>query len=228
MLRARGQEIAGMTCVISGSGNVAQYSAEKILQYGGKVVTFSDSGGFVYDPDGVDEEKLHWVMDLKNTQRGRIQEYVERFPRASFTADARPWGVPCDVALPGATENEIQEDDARTLVQNGCLAVSEGANMPSTPEAIAVFQAAGVAFGPGKAANAGGVATSALEMTQNAQFIEWNREEVDARLDRIMTDIHRQCAEAAERYGLADNLVAGANVAGFVKVADAMLDQGVV
>ena len=228
MLKARGQEIAGKVCTVSGSGNVAQYCVEKLLFYGGKTVTLSDSSGFIYDPDGIDAGKLAFVMDLKNVRRGRIEEYVTQYPRASFTADKRPWGVPCDVAMPSATQNEIDEDDAKTLVKNGCIALSEGANMPSTPGAIEVYQAGKVSYGPAKAANAGGVATSALEMTQNAQFAEWTREKVDAELDTIMTGIFRQCAEAAERFGQPGNFLTGANIAGFLEVANAMMDQGVV
>ncbi len=228
MLKARGESIEGKVCTVSGSGNVAQHCTERILEYGGKVVTLSDSNGTIHDPDGIDEQKLAWVMELKNVRRGRIREYVDEYPRAKFLPNERPWSVPCDVALPSATQNEINKADAEALVKNGCKAVSEGANMPSTPEAIDVFQEAKIAYGLGKAANAGGVATSALEMTQNAQFAEWEREEVDAQLDRIMTGIHRQCAEVAEKYGDPGNLVLGANVASFLKTANAMLDQGVV
>ncbi len=228
MLKARGDTIEGKICTVSGSGNVAQYCVEKVLDYGGKVVTLSDSNGFVYDPDGIDREKLDWVMDLKNNRRGRIAEYVSRFPRAEYHEGSRPWAVPCQIALPSATQNEIDGEDARTLVKNGCIAVSEGANMPCTPEAIDVFLGARIAFGPAKAANAGGVATSGLEMTQNAAFESWSREQVNAELDRIMVGIHAQCAQAAEEYGQPHNLLMGANIAGFVKVADAMLDQGVV
>jgi glutamate dehydrogenase (NADP+) len=228
MLKARGDGIQGKTCTVSGSGNVAQFCVRKILDYGGKVATLSDSGGFVHDPDGIDGDKLEWVMELKNVRRGRISEYTQKFARATYHAGARPWSVPCQIALPSATQNEIEKGDAESLVKNGCVAVAEGANMPCTPEAVEVFRQAGVAFGPAKAANAGGVATSALEMTQNAQFDSWERDQVDRELDRIMTSIHRQCVEAAEEYGMAGNLVAGANIAGFLKVAHAMLDQGVV
>ncbi len=228
MLKARGDTIEGKVCTVSGAGNVAQYCVEKILDYGGKVVTLSDSNGFIYDPDGIDREKLAWVKDLKNNRRGRIAEYVSRFPRSTYHESARPWSVPCQIALPSATQNEIDGEDARTLVKNGCIAVSEGANMPCTPEAIEVFLGARVAFGPAKAANAGGVATSGLEMTQNAAFESWSREQVNAELDRIMVGIHAQCAQAADEYGQPHNLLMGANIAGFVKVADAMLDQGVV
>ena len=227
MLASKGQEIAGKVCTVSGSGNVAQYCVEKVNAYGGKVVSISDSEGTIHDPAGINSEKLAWVMDLKNHRRGRIHEYADTFKGATFHAGKRPWGIACDVALPCATQNEIDGADARTLMQNGCHAVSEGANMPSTPEAIEVYRHAGILYGPAKAANAGGVATSALEMTQNAQFAEWTREEVDAALDRIMTNIHAQCRQAAATYGHEGDLFAGANIAGFLKVARAMLDQGV-
>ena len=228
MLKARGEKIAGKTCTISGSGNVAQFCAEKAISYGGKVLTMSDSGGFVHDPDGIDEEKLAWVMELKNTRRGRISEYTKKFKSASYHAGKRPWSVKCDIALPCATQNEIEKAGAKALVKGGTIAVCEGANMPTTPEAVEIFKAAEIAFGPAKAANAGGVAVSALEMAQNAYFSEWSREEVDSRLDTIMTGIHAQCDAAAEKYGHAGDLLLGANVSGFLKVANAMLDQGVV
>jgi glutamate dehydrogenase (NADP+) len=228
MLKARGEEIAGKTCTISGSGNVAQFCAEKAISYGGKVLTMSDSGGFVHDPDGIDEEKLAWIMELKNTRRGRISEYVKKFKSARYHAGKRPWSVKCDIALPCATQNEIEKAGAKALVKGGTIAVCEGANMPTTPEAVEIFQSAKIAFGPAKAANAGGVAVSALEMTQNAYFSEWSREEVDSQLDTIMTGIHAQCDSAAEKYGHAGDLLVGANVSGFLKVANAMLDQGVV
>jgi glutamate dehydrogenase (NADP+) len=228
MLKARGEKIAGKTCTISGSGNVAQFCAEKAISYGAKVLTMSDSGGFVHDPDGIDEEKLAWVMELKNTRRGRISEYAKKFKSASYHAGKRPWSVKCDIALPCATQNEIEKAGAKALVKGGTFVVCEGANMPTTPEAVEIFKAAKIAFGPAKAANAGGVAVSALEMAQNAYFSEWSREEVDSRLDTIMTGIHAQCAEAAEEYGHGGDLVVGANIAGFLKVANAMLDQGVV
>ena len=228
MLKARGEKIAGKTCTISGSGNVAQFCAEKAISYGAKVLTMSDSGGFVHDPDGIDEEKLAWVMELKNTRRGRISEYAKKFKSASYHAGKRPWSVKCDIALPCATQNEIEKAGAKALAKGGTFAVCEGANMPTTPEAVAIFQAAKIAFGPAKAANAGGVAVSALEMAQNAYFSEWSREEVDSRLDTIMTGIHAQCDAAAEKYGHAGDLLLGANVSGFLKVANAMLDQGVV
>ena len=228
MLKARGEDIDGKTCTISGSGNVAQFCAEKVISYGGKVLTMSDSGGFVHDPDGIDAEKLAWVMELKNNRRGRISEYAKKFKSASYYTGKRPWFVACDIALPCATQNEIEKAGAKALVKGGTIAVCEGANMPTTPEAVEIFQAAKIAFGPAKAANAGGVAVSALEMAQNAYFSEWSREEVDGRLDSIMTGIHAQCDAAAEKYGHAGDLLVGANVSGFLKVANAMLDQGVV
>ena len=228
MLKARGEDIDGKTCTISGSGNVAQFCAEKVISYGAKVLTMSDSGGFVHDPDGIDAEKLAWVMELKNNRRGRISEYAKKFKSASYYTGKRPWSVACDIALPCATQNEIEKAGAKALVKGGTIAVCEGANMPTTPEAVEIFQAAKIAFGPAKAANAGGVAVSALEMAQNAYFSEWSREEVDGRLDSIMTGIHAQCDAAAEKYGHAGDLLVGANVSGFLKVANAMLDQGVV
>ena len=207
---------------------MAQFCAEKVISYGGKVLTMSDSDGFVHDPEGIDEEKLAWVMELKNNRRGRISEYAKKFKSASYYTGKRPWSVACDIALPCATQNEIEKAGAKALVKGGTIAVCEGANMPTTPEAVEIFQAAKIAFGPAKAANAGGVAVSALEMAQNAYFSEWSRDEVDSRLDTIMTGIHAQCAEAAEKYGRVGDLVVGANIAGFLKVANAMLDQGVV
>ncbi len=228
MLTARGEQIEGKVCTVSGSGNVAQYCAEKLLDYGAKVVSFSDSEGTIHDPDGIDREKLQWVMDLKNLRRGRIREYAEHYPRATFHSGARPWNIPCEVAMPSATQNEVTGDDAKALVAGGCTAVSEGANMPSTPEAVDVFLAAGTAYAPGKAANAGGVATSALEMSQNAAFETWTRDEVDKHLDRIMTNIFRLASDAAAEAGVPGNLVVGANIAGFRTVANAMLDQGLV
>lgn len=228
MLKTKGEEIKGKNVVISGAGNVAQFAAEKVLQLGGKVLTLSDSGGYVHDPDGIDEEKLAWVMDLKNVHRGRISEYVDKYPNASYHAGKRPWEVPCDIALPSATQNELDGDAAKTLIANGCNCVAEGANMPSTPEAIHAFQEAKILFAPGKASNAGGVATSGLEMSQNSLRISWTREEVDDRLRDIMEKIHDSCIE----YGMEENgycnYVKGANIAGFVKVADAMLAQGVI
>jgi glutamate dehydrogenase (NADP+) len=227
MLGAAGESLEGKRCVISGSGNVAQFTAQKLLQLGAIPLTFSDSSGFVYDPAGVDEEKLDFVMELKNVRRGRIREYAERFA-CEYHDGKTPWSVPCDAAFPSATQNEIEAADAKALVENGCRVVAEGANMPSTPEAVAVFQGAGVLFGPGKAANAGGVATSGLEMSQNAMRLAWPAEEVDSRLRDIMRRIFAATANAAEEYGVAGDYVAGANIAGFVKVADAMLDQGLV
>ncbi|MEM9143260.1 MAG: glutamate dehydrogenase, partial [Bacteroidota bacterium] len=228
MLLTKDDDIAGKTVVVSGSGNVAQFAAEKTLQLGGKVVTLSDSGGYIYDKEGIDEEKLAYVMDLKNNKRGRISEYVEKYPSAEYHKGKTPWEVPCDVALPCATQNELNGDDADTLLKNGCICVAEGANMPSTLDAVHNFQDAKILFAPGKASNAGGVATSGLEMSQNSLRISWTREEVDERLKGIMKEIHDSCIE----YGREDdgycNYVKGANIAGFVKVADAMLAQGVI
>ena len=212
---------------ISGSGNVAQYTIEKLLQRGARPVTLSDSEGAIHDPDGLNAEKLAWVLELKNHRRGRIKEYAPRFGARYFPGQ-RPWDIPCDCAFPCATENEISGADARTLLNHGCTLVSEGANMPSAPEAIDLFQQAGILYGPGKAANAGGVATSGLEMTQNAMRLAWSREEVDQRLHRIMVDSHHLGRQTAEDYGHPGNYVMGANIAGFVKVADAMLAQGLV
>ncbi len=226
MLKMRGKSIAGTTVVVSGSGNVAQYTVEKCTQLGAKVVTMSDSNGFIHDPDGITPQKLQWVMDLKNMRRGRIEEYAREF-KCKYVPNARPWGVPCDLAFPSATQNEIDESDAKTLVKNGCYCVSEGANMPSTPEAIAVFLNAKICYGPGKAANAGGVATSGLEMSQNSMRLNWPREEVETRLHQIMVRIHEQCVKYGKT-GDHINYVAGANISGFVKVADAMIDQGLV
>jgi len=226
MLNTRGDSIKGKTVAISGSGNVAQYACEKVTMMGGKVVTLSDSAGFIYDPDGIDQEKLAYVMHLKNVKRGRIYEYAEKYG-AEYHEGKRPWGVKCDVAMPNATQNEVSEEEAKELIKNGCFVVSEGANMPSTPGAIEVYQNAKILYGPGKAANAGGVAVSGLEMSQNSLRLSWTREEVDSRLHRIMKDIHATC----EKWGKEGNYidyVKGANIGGFVKVADAMLAQGVV
>lgn len=228
MLGTRGQEIKGKKVVISGSGNVAQYAAEKVLQLGGRVLTLSDSGGYILDKEGINAEKLAWVMDLKNNRRGRISEYVKKFPGSTFHSGKTPWEVPCDIALPCATQNELTGDDAKTLIKNGCICVAEGANMPSTPEAIHAFQHARILFAPGKASNAGGVATSGLEMSQNSLRISWTREEVDDRLKGIMANIHDSCLQYGMEDGKYCNYVRGANIAGFVKVADAMLAQGVV
>ena len=228
MMEGNGDSIEGKICTVSGSGNVAQYCTEKLIQMGGKVVTLSDSGGFIHDPAGIDKEKLAWIMDLKNNQRGRIKEYAENFDGVTYQKGARPWSVKCDIALPSATQNEIEKKDAEALIKNGCKAVVEGANMPSTPEAVERFEKAGIMFGPAKAVNAGGVATSALEMSQNAAFENWTAEEVDAKLQQIMIEIYKICSETAEKYGQPGNLIMGANVAGFLKVANAMIDQGVV
>ncbi|HOQ88960.1 MAG TPA: NADP-specific glutamate dehydrogenase, partial [Candidatus Hydrogenedentes bacterium] len=228
MLATRNDDIQGKTCVVSGSGNVAQYTVEKLNQLGAKAVTLSDSSGFIHDPDGIDDEKLAFVMELKNVHRGRISQYVERYPSAKFYAGQKPWGVPCQCAFPSATQNEINGEDARTLIKNGCKLVAEGANMPTDPEGVDVFLEAGILYGPGKAANAGGVAVSGLEMAQNAQHTNWTREYVDQRLQEIMSAIHEQAYNAAAEYGKPGNYVMGANIAGFVKVADAMLDQSLV
>ena len=228
MLATRGDGFTGKKVAISGSGNVAQYAAEKALQLGAKVVTMSDSNGFVYDPDGIGEEKLAYVMDLKNVYRGRIREYAEKYPHAQYFENQRPWGIKCDIAMPCATQNEINADEARTLVGNGCICVAEGANMPTEPEAIEVFRNARLLYSPGKASNAGGVATSGLEMTQNSIRLKWTREEVDSHLHRIMSDIHETCLKyGTEKDGYV-NYVKGANIAGFIKVADAMMAQGLV
>lgn len=228
MLATRGESFTGKIVTISGSGNVAQYAAEKVIQLGGKVVTLSDSAGYIYDADGIDEAKLAHVMEIKNELRGRISDYLAKYPNAKYVAGKRPWEVKCDVALPCATQNELNEDEAKTLVANGCTCVAEGANMPSTPEAISVFQKAKILFAPGKASNAGGVATSGLEMSQNSLRLSWSSEEVDERLKTIMKDIHTSCVKyGTDATGYTD-YVRGANIAGFVKVADAMLAQGVV
>ncbi len=228
MLKTKGESFEGKKVVISGSGNVAQYAAEKVLHLGGKVLTLSDSGGYIYDKDGIDKEKLSFVMDLKNNRRGRISDYLDKYPSATFHKGETPWKVPCDIALPCATQNELNGDDAKTLIKNGCIAVAEGANMPSTPEAIHAFHDAKILFAPGKASNAGGVATSGLEMSQNSLRISWTREEVDKRLKGIMADIHDACIEYGKEDNGYCNYVKGANIAGFVKVADAMLAQGVI
>jgi glutamate dehydrogenase (NADP+) len=227
MLKSRGDSFEGKVCTISGSGNVAQYTVEKLNQLGAKAVTLSDSNGTIYDPEGIDDEKLAFVLELKNVRRGRIKKYAEKFGVEYFEGK-KPWHIKCDCAFPSATQNEISGEDAKTLLKNGCSLVAEGANMPSTPEAIEQFLANKILYGPGKAANAGGVATSGLEMSQNAMRISWTREEVDEKLHNIMIAIHKQCFEAAEEYSQAGNLVAGANIAGFVKVANAMLAQGLV
>ena len=228
MLNTLKQSFQGKICTVSGSGNVAQYTVEKLNQLGAKVVTLSDSDGTIYDKDGISAEKLAWVLDLKNVKRGRISEYATQFKGAEFLAGKRPWSVKCDCAFPSATQNELTGPDAQTLVKNGCILVAEGANMPSTPEAIEVFLANKTLYAPGKASNAGGVATSGLEMSQNSMRLSWTREEVDARLQTIMKSIHDSSREAATEYGQPTNYMMGANIAGFVKIADAMIDQGLV
>jgi len=228
MLATRNDSLEGKVCTVSGSGNVAQYTVEKVNQLGGKCVTLSDSGGTIYDPAGIDDEKLAFVMELKNARRGRIKEYADKFKGVEYREGERPWGVKCDCAFPSATQNEISAEDAKTLVKNGCFVVSEGANMPTEPDGVECFLENNVLYGPGKAANAGGVAVSGLEMAQNAQHTRWTREEVDSRLQDIMKAIHTQAWETSEEYGMKGNYVAGANIAGFTKVADAMLDQGLV
>jgi glutamate dehydrogenase/leucine dehydrogenase len=226
MLARKNESLEGKVCVVSGSGNVAQFTTQKINELGGKVVTLSDSAGFIYDPKGIDAEKLAWVMELKNISRGRIREYADEFG-CEYHDGKRPWSVPCDVAFPSATENEIRKEDAEMLVKNNCRVISEGANMPSTPEAIEIYQKNKLLYGPGKAANAGGVAVSGLEMTQNSMRLPWNREEVDNRLHMIMKNIHSTCVKYGTEGDYVD-YVKGANIGGFVKVADAMLAQGVV
>jgi glutamate dehydrogenase (NADP+) len=228
MLKTKGKSFEGQTVVVSGSGNVAQYATEKATQLGGKVVTLSDSSGYIYDEAGIDAEKLAYVMEIKNVNYGRISDYVKKYPSAKFVEGKRPWEVKCDIALPCATQNELNEEEAKTLVANGCICVAEGANMPSTPEAVTVFTDAKILFAPGKASNAGGVATSGLEMSQNSLRLSWTSEEVDQRLKTIMKDIHEACVQyGSDGNGYVD-YVKGANIAGFVKVADAMLGQGVV
>jgi glutamate dehydrogenase (NADP+) len=234
MLASQGLSFKGRRVAISGSGNVAQFAVSKVLQLGGTPITMSDSEGFIYDPKGITQKKLDWIMALKNERRGRISEYVKEFPEAKFTvtdhakgSKTKPWYVPdIDVALPCATQNEIGGEEAEALVASGVVAVAEGANMPCSPEAVEVFQKAGVLFAPGKASNAGGVATSGLEMSQNSQRLSWTREEVDAKLDQIMVNIHKTVSETATKYGVGGNYVAGANIAGFLRVANAMLEQG--
>jgi len=227
MLATRGDSLKGKTVSISGSGNVAQYAAEKVTELGGKVVTMSDSNGFIHDPDGIDAEKLNYIMELKNVKRGRISEYAEKYG-VEYYSDLRPWIIKCDIAMPNATQNEISGEEALTLVKNGCICVAEGANMPSTLEAIEVFLNSKILYAPGKAANAGGVATSGLEMTQNSMRLPWSREEVDTRLHTIMKNIHSTCVKYGTQKDGYVNYVVGANIGGFVKVANAMLAQGVV
>jgi glutamate dehydrogenase (NADP+) len=227
MMKTRGESFEGKVVAISGSGNVAQYATEKINKLGGKVVTLSDSAGYIYDPEGIDEEKWEFIMDLKNVRRGRIKEYAEKYG-CKYVEGKRPWEVKCDVALPCATQNELNEEEAEMLVKNGCFVVSEGANMPSTPEAVLVFEKAKILYAPGKAANAGGVATSGLEMTQNYMGLSWTREKVDTELHNIMIRIHEQCVENGQVEENYVDYVKGANIAGFLKVATAMVEQGVV
>jgi len=228
MLNTRDESLSGKICTISGSGNAAQYTAEKLIELGAKVVSLSDSNGSIYDKAGIDEDKLDYVMELKNVRRGRIKEYAEKFPGVEYRAKTRPWSIKCDCAFPCATENELNGADAMGLVANGCFLVAEGANMPTDDDGIDVFREHNVLYGPGKAANAGGVAVSGLEMAQNAQHMSWPREEVDGRLQQIMHAIHTLCWEMAEDYGMKGNIMAGANIAGFVKTANAMLHQGLV
>lgn len=228
MLKNKGDDFKNKKVAISGSGNVAQYACEKCIQLGAKVVTMSDSKGYIYDKDGIDKDKLEWIKNLKNKQRGRISQYIEKYPNSTFQEGEKPWSIAVDVALPCATQNELNEEQAKLLVENGCIAVVEGANMPSTPEAIALFTNKKILFAPGKASNAGGVATSGLEMSQNSLRYNWTREEVDTKLHNIILNIHDQCvAYGKEEDGYID-YVKGANIAGFVKVADAMIDQGIV
>jgi glutamate dehydrogenase (NADP+) len=234
MLATRNETLEGKECLVSGSGNVAQFTCEKLLQLGAKPITLSDSSGYIFDPEGMDTKKLQYVMDLKNVRRGRIKEYADKFKSATYTAidagaDFNPlWDHKAACAFPSATQNEINEKDAQNLLKNGVYVVSEGANMPTTPDGVNLFIEEKILYGPGKAANAGGVAVSGLEMSQNSQRMNWTREKVDSRLHQIMKDIHAACVEAADRFGTSGNYVNGANIAGFLKVADAMLDQGVV
>ena len=228
MLETKNDSFEGKKVVISGSGNVAQYAAEKAIELGATVLTLSDSGGYIVDEEGIDSEKLAFVMELKNVKRGRISEYVDEYPNATYVEGQRPWSVKCDIALPCATQNELNGDEAKVLIDNGCMCVSEGANMPSTPEAIHEFQKSKILFAPGKASNAGGVATSGLEMSQNSLRLSWTRKEVDERLKEIMTNIHNSCVEYGKNDDGSIDYIRGANIAGFVKVADAMLAQGVV
>ncbi len=228
MLATRGESFEGKTVLVSGAGNVAQYAAQKAMRMGAKVVTLSDSDGFIYDPDGLDEEKMEYVFDLKNMYRGRISEYAQKFPKSVYYPGERPWKIPCDIAMPCATQNEISKADAEALVAGGCKCVAEGANMPTTPEAIDIIQGAGMLYSPGKASNAGGVATSGLEMSQNSMRQHWTAEEVDAHLNRIMKDIHQACIKYGRNPDGTVDYVKGANIAAFIKVAGAMMDQGLV
>ena len=228
MLNTNGDDFKNKKVAISGSGNVAQFSCEKCIQLGAKVVTLSDSKGYIYDSEGIDQEKLSWIMNLKNVERGRISQYTKKYPNATFHEGEKPWDVSVDLALPCATQNELNEEHAELLVKNGCIAIVEGANMPCTPEAISVFTENKILFSPGKASNAGGVATSGLEMSQNSLRYNWNREEVDSKLHNIMLEIHQQCVKYGKQSDGYIDYVKGANIAGFVKVADAMIDQGMV
>ncbi|MBA3973185.1 MAG: NADP-specific glutamate dehydrogenase [Candidatus Solibacter sp.] len=228
MLKTRGEDFSGKTCLVSGSGNVAQFTVEKLNELGAKCLTLSDSGGAIYDKDGIDAEKLAWVMDLKNARRGRISEYADQFKSARYFPGLRPWHIPAQCAFPSATQNELNGDDARQLLANGCYVVGEGANMPTTPDGVECFREARILYGPGKAANAGGVATSGLEMAQNSMRLSWSRQEVDDRLKVIMTSIHDVACRTAIEFGSPGDYVTGANIGGFVKVADAMLAQGLV
>ena len=228
MLATKGKSFEGQTVLVSGSGNVAQFAAQKAMRLGAKVVSLSDSNGSIYDPEGFTEEKLAYVFQLKNVRRGRIKEYVSQYPNAKYLENQRPWSIPCDIALPCATQNEIEAADAEMLVKNGCYCIAEGANMPTTPEAIAIIQKARLLYSPGKASNAGGVATSGLEMSQNSMRIKWTAEEVDERLHRIMSDIHSACLKYGTEEDGYVNYVKGANIAGFIKVANAMVEQGLV
>jgi glutamate dehydrogenase (NADP+) len=228
MLATREESFEGKKVCISGSGNVAQYAAQKAMRLGAKVLTLSDSDGFIYDPEGLNEEKMAFVFELKNIRRGRIKEYAAKYPQAQYFAGERPWKIACDIAMPCATQNEIEKGDAENLIKNGCFCVTEGANMPSTPEAISVFQGAKILYSPGKASNAGGVATSGLEMTQNSMRLKWTAEEVDARLRTIMADIHAACLKYGTEEDGYINYVKGANIAGFMKVANSMVEQGLV
>ncbi|MBR6167490.1 MAG: NADP-specific glutamate dehydrogenase [Paludibacteraceae bacterium] len=228
MLATRGESFEGKRVCISGAGNVAQFAAQKAMRLGAKVLTLSDSDGFIYDPEGLNEEKLNYVFELKNVRRGRIKEYATKYPQAQYFAGERPWKIACDIAMPCATQNEIEKADAENLIKNGCFCVTEGANMPSTPEAIAIFQGAKILYSPGKASNAGGVATSGLEMTQNSMRLKWTAEEVDQRLRTIMADIHAACLKYGTEEDGYINYVKGANIAGFMKVANAMVEQGLV
>lgn len=228
MLSLKKDSFKNKNVVISGSGNVAQYAAEKAISLGAKVLTMSDSSGFIYDSNGIDMKKLEYIMNLKNVKRGRISEYVKNYPKSMFNKGEKPWSTPCDIALPCATQNELDENDAKKLISNGCFCVSEGANMPSTKDAISIFHKSKILFAPGKASNAGGVATSGLEMTQNSLRYHWSREEVDEKLKDIMLNIHNSCIEYGKQDDGYIDYVKGANIAGFVKVADAMLAQGIV